>query len=96
VFGTQWALAEVSRPVTERVTKCTVELTLHMAIRELKVYQVKRSRKGLSHFYDDFPRFPLAGMKNYRVLLRNRRITRAPAMSIAMKIEIAPPKAPPN
>src|ERR1041385_2854731 len=37
VLGTQWARAAPSRaPPTERVTKCTVELTLHMAIQRNK------------------------------------------------------------
>jgi hypothetical protein len=67
-----------------------------MAIRELKLYQVKRSRKGLSHFYDDFPRFALARTKNYRVLRRNGRIASASAMRITLKTESSPPKAPPQ
>ena len=67
-----------------------------MAIRGLKVYQVKRSRKGLSHFDDDFPRFALAGTKNYRVLCRNRGITRAPTMRIALEAEFAPAKPAPE
>src|SRR2546426_4665513 len=46
VLGTQFAPAEPSRlPPRERVTKCTDELTLHMAISAEKLYQPSRFRK---------------------------------------------------
>jgi hypothetical protein len=67
-----------------------------MAIRGLKVYQVKRSRKGLSHFDDDFPRFTLAGVEDERVLWLNGGITRASAMCIALEAESAPAKTAPK
>jgi hypothetical protein len=67
-----------------------------MAIRGLKVYQVKRSRKGLSHFDDNFPRFALAGTKNDPVLRLNGGITRASAVRISLETEFAPAKAAPK
>src|SRR5882672_1145676 len=46
VLGTQLARADPSRVLPrERVTKCTDELTLHMAISAEKLYQSPRLRK---------------------------------------------------
>src|SRR5205823_1424545 len=83
---------ELSRPAAERVTKCTVELTLHMAIRGTKIYQVEQTRKGLSHFNGYFSRRTLPCAENYRILSGDRGISSATAVRIALPIEFAPAK----
>src|SRR5207248_946353 len=62
VLGTQCALADPSLPpAAERVTKWTVELTLHMAISEKTLtQQILNCKGGSSHFHQYFRPLPFS------------------------------------
>jgi hypothetical protein len=94
VFGTQLALADPSRPpAAERVTKWTVELTLHMAIRRKTITQKLRFGKGRSsHFYQHFRALPFAGAEHDGTLWCRLMHRLAAAMRVAPEIKLAAPQ----
>src|SRR6266581_321557 len=98
VLGTQLARADPSRvPPRERVTKCTDELTLHMAISAENYTNRRASASAVSfHFHQHLGPLPLARAKHNRALGSRGRDGRAATMTVPLKTEFATAKSAPQ
>src|SRR5260370_29504350 len=78
-------------PLTERVTKCTDELPLHMAISAKRFYSSRCEGASTSpHFHQHLGAFPSSGVEDDRALRSGGSHSQATTMRIPLKTEPAP------